>query len=238
MRAEEYLVRSSADSFSFVALNGRREGGLSWLTWTGVFDRVLPRDLSDVFSSLAGHADAPAAWTLVSYESVRGSFSDSLIMRGAGGHQVDLNSNADPTDDVSILFDPATDAYVSVAGRPVFRTLFDRSGLYVDGVLKRGWTGVNLSAQADALPASLNDPLTGAALAGSLPAFTANSTFPDGSATRRLDLESYADGSALGLETRRVADGFQQTQTATEFGGRSIQVLFSPRILVETGDIP
>lgn len=238
VRAEEYLVRSSADSFSFVALNGRREGGLSWFTWTGVFDRALPRDLSDVFASLAGHADAPAAWTLVSYESVRGSLSDSLVMRGDGGHQVDLNSNADPTDDVSILFDPATDAYVSVAGRPVFRTIFDRSGLYADGALKRGWTGANLSAQADALPASLNDPITGAALAGPLSAFTANSTFPDGSSTRRLDLESYADGSELGLETRRAGDGFQQTQTATEFGGRSIQVLFSPRILAETGALP
>ena len=31
---------------------------------------------------------------------------------------------------------------------------------------------------------------------------------------------------------------FEQTTTATEFGGRSIQVLVSPRILVETGGLP
>ena len=97
-----------------------------------------------------------------------------------------------------------------------------------------------------------------------LPSFTANSTFPDALLVRRTDVESYADGTLLVLETRAVRPeggaslrssfgpaaagpdwavallrgGFQQTVTASEFGGGSIQVLFSPRILILTGGLP
>lgn len=250
VRAEEFLVRSAAEQFTFVTLNERRGAGLSWFAWTGVFDQPLPRDLTSVLSSLVGTVDRAASWTLTSYEAVRSNGTDSIIESASGGHQVDFNSNADPADDVTVLFDPGRDVLISVSGRSVFHTLFDRSVLVVNGALKRGWTGTNLQAQSDALPMSL-------------PAFAANTTFPDASVVRRVDFESYADGSSWTLETRAVGprggtlprsafaadpggpswglgllrEGFQQTVTATEFEGRSIQLLLSPRILMETGGL-
>lgn len=251
LRAEEFLVRTAADRFGFVALNSRRGSGMSWYSWAGVFDRALPRDLSSVFAALAGTVQSASAWTLTSYAQTRAGSGHTLTETASGGHQVDLNSNADPLDDVASLYDPATDTYVSVVGRPVFRTLFDASSLSADGVVKRGWSGTNIQAQSDAVPLAL-------------PSYTANTTFPDSGSVRRVDLESYADGSWLVTETRAVnpeggtasrstfggattgspwalsllREGFQQTATASEFGGASIQVLFSPRILIVTGGLP
>ncbi|MDE2491645.1 MAG: hypothetical protein KGM24_12430, partial [Elusimicrobia bacterium] len=259
VRAEEFVVRTGADSFAFVALNSRAGGGLSYYSWRGTFDRALPTDLSPVFEDLPGTAGAAAPWTLTAYTMERSNGADTLTLSAAGGHQVDVNSNSDPLDDVSSLFDPAAAAFRSVSG-PVYETIFDKGGLYADGTLKRGWTGSNLQSQNDQTPASTTDPLTGAALASSLPSYTSNSTFPDAASARRDDLESYSDGTQVLTENVAVSpgggaadrgafggaasgaawqaallrQGFEQTTTASGFRG-AIDVLVSPRALIETG---
>jgi hypothetical protein len=266
VRAEEFLVRSSPTSFTFVALNGRAESGLSYYSWTGVFDLPLPKNLAPVFAILPGSAGAPAPWTLTGYTATSSNGVDVLVAKAAGGHQVDLNANADPTDDVSLLYDPATDRFTDVAGRAVFKTLFDRYGLYSDGILKNGWSGSGIQSPSEYLAdqATTNDPLTGAALAIPLPVFTANTTFPDAGSVRQAVLNSYSDGTSIAADNRAVSPGggvvsraafgdavsgaawqsgllrseFEQTTTASEFGGRSIDVLVSPRVLVETGGLP
>ncbi|MFI5344902.1 MAG: FecR domain-containing protein [Elusimicrobiota bacterium] len=262
VRAEEFVVRTGPSSFAFVALNARRGGGLTFYSWSGAFDRPLPTDLSGVFAVLPGSAGAPAPWTLTSYVATRSNGADSLVERGVGGHQVDLNGNLDPTDDVAVLFNPTTDAFVNVAGRPVFKVLFDGYGVYSNGVLKSGLTGSNLQSPNDALPAVANDPITGAALGASLPVFTSNTTFPDAGSARQVVYQSYADGTFVSSDNRSVAPGggaassselggaasgpafvtgmlksaFEQTTTASEFG-RSVDVMVSPRILAETGGL-
>lgn len=264
VRAEEFVVRTSPTSFTFVALNGRRGTGLSYYSWSGVFDAALPKNLAPVFAILPGSAGAPASWTLTAYTATFSNGVDSLVAAAAGGHQVDLNHNADPADDVAALFNPANDGFSNVAGQAVFKVLFDRHGLYSNGALKNGWTGANIQSQSDAVAAATNDPLTGAALAAPLPVFTTNATFPDAGAVRQAVLDSYSDGTAITTENRAVAPGggvvsraafgsatsgpawqsgllrsaFERTTTATEFGGRSIDVLVSPRVLVETGGLP
>jgi hypothetical protein len=263
VRAEQFVVRTSPESFAFVALNGRAGSGLSFYSWAGVFDVPLPKNLAGVFAILPGSAGAPAPWTLTAFTSVSSNGLDRLVASGAGGHQVDLNHNADPTDDVSSLYNPATDGFAGVAGQAVFKVLFDRYGLYSDGVLKSGWTGIGIQSQGDAAPASGSDPLTGAALAAPLPVFTTNTTFPDAGSVRQTVLTSYSDGTALSTDNRAVSLGggvvpraafggaasgpswqsgvlrsvFEQTTAASEFG-RSIDVLVGPRILVETGGLP
>ena len=158
---------------------------------------------------------------------------------------------------------PATDGFANVAGALVFKVLFDGYGAYSNGVLKRGWTGANIQSQNDAAPASANDPISGTALAAPLPVFTTNATFPDAGSARQIIYESYADGTSLTTDNRAVAPGggvvsraafgggasgpafqagllksaFEQTTTASEFR-RSVDVMVSPRILVETGGIP
>jgi hypothetical protein len=264
VRAEEFVVRNSPTSFTFVALSARRGAALSSFSWRGVFDLPLPKNLAPVFAILPGSAGAPAPWTLTAYTATTSNGVDSLVASAAGGHQVNLNGNFDPTDDVSVLFNPATDAFVNVAGQAVFKVLFDRYGLYANGVLKNGWIGAGIQQQSDAAAATTNDPLTGAALAMPLPVFTANSTFPDAGSVRQTVLNSYGDGTSITVDNRAVAPGggvvsrasfggatsgpawqggllrsvFEQTTTATEFGGRSIDVLVSPRVLVETGGLP
>ncbi len=264
VRAEEYVVRASPSSFEFVALNDRRGSGLSWYSWTGVFNSPLPMNLAPVFAVLPGSVGAPAPWTLTGYTSVSSNGIDSLVASGAGGHQVNVNGTSDPTEIVSVLYNPATDGFANVAGQAVYRVLFDRYGLYSDGVLKNGWTGTNIQSYTQVVAATTNDPLTGAALANPLPVFTTNTTFPDASSVSQTVLNSYSDGTSITVVNRSVPFGggvasqaafgdttpgpaldsgllrstFEQTITATEFGGRSIDVLVSPRILIETGGLP
>lgn len=251
VRVEEFVVRQSPSSFASVTLNGRRGAGLSWYSWSGTFDRALPKDLSSVFQSLPGTLDAPTSWTLTGYTETRSNGVDRLTAVASGGHQVDLNHNADPTDDVTSLYDPSRDVFVPVGvGRAAFKTLFDNYALRADGVLKSGWTGANIQAQSQATP------LTGV---------TTNTTFPDAGSVRQVVYNSYvSDGSFLQVDSRAVAPGggvvsrsafggatsgpawdagllrsaFQQTATATEFGGRSIDLVVSPRVLVERGALP
>jgi hypothetical protein len=167
-------------------------------------------------------------------------------------------------DDVATVFNPVTDSFFSVTAQPIYKVLFDRFGVYANGVLKRGWSGTNIQSQAEAVPASSLDPMTGAVLAVSLPVYTSNTTFPDNGSVRQIVHESYSDATVIQTETRAVSPGggvvtrsafgsattgplwltsllrsaFEQTTTATEFSGRRIQLIVSPRMLIETGRAP
>lgn len=255
VRAEEFVVRTGAASFSFVALNGRRAGGISYFSWAGAFDRALPADLSGVFAVLPGTAGSAAPWTLTSFTETRSNGSDALVVRGVGGHQVDLNANADPTDDVSVLFNPVTDAFADVSGRAVYKVLFDGLGVYANGVLKHGLTGSGITSPNDAAPATNNDPITGAALAAPLPVYTANVAGADAASGRITVGESYGDGTSITVDDRSIGQGgagaaldassgmdlqsallraaLEQTITASEFG-RPVDLMISPRFLIET----
>ena len=193
VRVEEYVVRPSASRLNLVVMN-RRPEGMSYYSWDATFGSALPRDLEPVFSGLRGGASA-APWTVTDFTATWSNGGNSLSERGSGGHQVDLNGNADPLDDVA-------------GGGTAFRTVFDRYGLYADGVLKRGFTGVNLQSYSDATASSFNDPITGAALGGALPVVVINTTFPDPASARRVRLESYGDGTSVRRE-----------ELALEFGG-------------------
>ncbi|MDP3542510.1 MAG: FecR domain-containing protein [Elusimicrobiota bacterium] len=192
VRVEEYVVRPSDSRLSLVVMNGRPEG-LSYYSWDGRFDRALPRNLEAVFAGLTGSA-AATAWTVTDFTATWATGGASLAERGSGGHQVDLNANADPLDDV--------------AAGTAFRTIFDRYGVYANGVLKRGFTGANLQTYSDAAASSTNDPLTGAALGANLPVVVINTTFPDGASARRVTREAYGDGTTITRE-----------DLALEFGG-------------------
>lgn len=193
VRVEEYVVRPAANRLSLVVMNGRPQG-LSYYAWKATFDSALPVGLQAVFAGLRGGASA-SPWTVTDFTATLSDGTNSLVEAGSGGHQADVNANGDPLDDVA-------------GGGTAFRTLFDRFGLYANGVLKRGWSGVNITGYADATASSLNDPLTGAALGAALPVVVINTTFPDAGAARRSTLESYGDGTSILRE-----------QLSLEFGG-------------------
>lgn len=182
VRVEEYVVRPAADRVALVVMNGRPDG-LSYFSWNALFTSALPVNLEPVFAGLGG-GPAASAWTVSAFATTYADARDSFVQRGEGGHQVDLNGNADPLDDI--------------AGTPTaFRTVFDRFGVYANGVLKRGFTGVNLQAYSDSVVSTVNDPLSGAALGGALPIVVINTTFPDAASARRQTRESYGDGTTI-----------------------------------------
>lgn len=193
VRVEEYVVRPAANRLALVVMNGRA-GALSYYAWDATFDAALPRGLEPVLAGLRGGA-AASAWTVTDFSATLSNGADSLVERGSGGHQVDVNGNADPLDDAA-------------GGGTAFRTLFDRWGLYANGVLKRGWSGANIQGYADAVASSVSDPLTGAALGAALPVVVINTTYPDAASARRSTLESYGDGTAITRE-----------RLALDFGG-------------------
>ncbi|MCR4295576.1 MAG: hypothetical protein NUW21_08580, partial [Elusimicrobia bacterium] len=193
VRVEEYVVRPSASRLALVVMNGRTDG-LSYYSWDGQFDRALPRNLEPVLAGLAGSA-SPTSWTVTDFTATWAGGGATLAEKGSGGHQVDLNANAEPLDDVP-------------GGGAAFRTIFDRYGVYANGALKRGFTGANLQTYFDAAASTTNDPLTGAALGAALPVVVINTTFPDAASARRLTREAYGDGTTITRE-----------EMALEFGG-------------------
>lgn len=202
VRVEEYVVRPASTRLNLVVLNGRAEG-LSYYSWNALFDTALPLNLEPVMAGLAG-GSAATPWTATDFTATWSNGTSALSEKGSGGHQVDLNGNADPLDDVA-------------GGGTAFRTVFDRYGLYANGVLKRGFTGVNLQAYSDATASSFNDPITGAALGAALPVVVINTTFPDSGSARQVRLESYGDGTTLRRE-RLALDFNGGTAPRSSFG--------------------
>jgi hypothetical protein len=222
VRVEEYVVRPTGTRLALVVMNGRADG-LSYYSWDGTFDVALPRNLEPVLAGLAGGA-AATAWTVTDFTMTRADGRGALIEKGSGGHQVDLNGNADPLDDVA-------------GGGTAFRTVYDRFGVYADGVLKRGFTGVALQAYSDAAASTTNDPLTGALLGAALPVSVISTTFPDGASARQVRLETYGDGTSLVRETLSLEFGGgagpragfgspdRNAEDRTTFGGRTIRIV-------------
>jgi len=196
VRVEQYVVRPSGDRLALVVMNGRSDG-LSYFSWDGRFDVALPRNLEPVMAGLALSGSAATAWTVTDFTTTRTNGPDSIVERGSGGHQVDVNSNADAFDDV--------------AGSAVaFKTLFDRYGLYANGVLKRGYSVVGLQSYSDRATgtSTTNDPLTGAALGAPLATVTITPPlFPDAASAREQTLESYSDGTQISRESLTLEFG-------------------------------
>jgi hypothetical protein len=110
--------------------------------------------------------------------------------------------------------------------------------------------------------ATTNDPITGAALAAPLPLFGGQtSTFPNANQIHQVIYDSYGDGTFIQWDNFITNDqgqiatpgqfsapssgasytqqllnfNYEQVVTASEFGGRTIDLLVAPKILVQSG---
>jgi hypothetical protein len=261
VRVEEFMLRPAPNEFKLVVLNGT-QSGLSYFYYLGAFNQNLPANLSGPFSQLAGSAGTAPSYWLTSFQAGWGTSRDTVVEIGQGGHPVDLNNNNDPSDDVTWLFNSNTNSYINVAGQPVYETLFDRYGLYVDGTLKYGWAGVNIQSVADeqAVLATTNDPITGALLPSPLPIQSVTTTYPNPAKLQQVVYASYGDGTFLQWSNQAFVYGggaaapsgatgpvfnagltafdAEQVVTASEFDGRSIDLVIAPKILVQSGLLP
>lgn len=259
VRVEDFIIRPAPNQFKLVVLNSSKDSGFDYFTYLGTFNTTLPPDLSIALDELPGTVGAPPAYYLTAFQVVRSNTTDSIVQMATGGHPVDVNFNGDPNSAVSVLFNPATNSYMNVAGLHVYQTLFDNYGLYVDGSLKFGWIGTNIqsgvygSVDPPAL-ASTTDPFTGATLGTPLPTQSLSTTYPSAGQAHQVVYQSYSDGTFIQFDNYAIDGqgqiagalqfeaptgllnfGYEQVITATQFQGRSIDLVIAPKILVETG---
>ena len=210
VRLEEYVIRPQPDQFKFVALDGR-SGGMDYFYYLGTFNRGLPVDLTTVVAQMPGCADRPCDYYLTEFYAGRSNGTDSISEHGVNtvaAGQIDVNGNADPADNVSSLFSSASNAYVDVSNRSVYQTVFNDYGLYLNGKLKLGLSGGSgITGHQDAIPATVTDPVSGAALTAvnawldpatnQLATPSPAVTFPSADLLHRQIYELYSDGSYL-----------------------------------------
>ena len=261
VRVEQYIVRPAANQFKLVVLN-ERKASFNYFYYLGTFNQSLPTDMSVALRQLNGTVDTPPDYWLTSFESGRSNTTDSLVELAQGGHPVDVNNNGVAGDAVSSLFDARTNAYVDTTGRSVYQTIFDKEGLYVNGTLKSGWTGTNLQSytlRTDVTTTNL-DPFTNAAV--SVPGSAGTTiTFPDADKVHQVITTTYLDGTSLSFDNYIIDDkgkiatvadfanvtagpsfieklmqyNFQTVVSATEFGGRKIDLVVAPKMFVQAG---
>ncbi len=260
VRLEEYIVRPAPNQFKLVVLN-EREARFDYFYYLGTFNKDLPKDLSTALRQLPGGVGSAPDYFMTGFETGRSNTKDSMIERALEGHLVDVNNNATASDDVKFFYDSVTDSYVDVTGKSVYQTIFDKYGFYINGGLKYGWTGNNAQSYSDTTASSVADPITGAALAAALPARSVSVTFPDAGSIHQVIYESYSDGtftqwdnyilddqgkvatisdfqgirSGAAYKEKILQFNFEQVVTASEFGGRKIDLVVEPRIFIQAG---
>ncbi len=253
VQLEEYVMRPAADQFKLVVLN-KRESRLDYFFYKGTFNAALPVDLSAALRQLGGTPGTPD-WYLTSYQTGRSNTLDMVEENASGGHPVNINGNLDLADDVASYFDSASDSFVPVAGA-FYKTLFDNYSIKYNGTQTYAWTPVAPNVQS-----YLSSEVTTAIFGGN-GNYNIETSFPDGTFLHNRILETYGtgddftqydnyiidnDGKTASLENfAGVTTGpqykeallqwnFQQVITSSFFGGRKIDLVVEPKILIQSG---
>lgn len=137
VRVESYIVRPAANQFKLVILNARVDR-FDYFFYRGVFNRALPDNLRDALVQVNGCIGTACTWYLTSRERAASNLTDVYRVVESGGHQVNVNGNADAGDNVTAAVDFQTGRLVSVAGA-YFKTLFDEGDVTFNGVSHTSW---------------------------------------------------------------------------------------------------
>ncbi|MCX5784335.1 MAG: FecR family protein [Elusimicrobia bacterium] len=261
VQLEEYVMRPAADQFKLVVLN-KRESRLDYFFYKGTFNTTLPSDLSLALRQLGGTPQSPS-WYLTAYQTGRSNTIDAVEENASGGHPVDINHNLDLSDDVDSYFDSATDIFVPVTGA-FYKTLFDYYSIKYDGTQTYAWEPASgiapFAAGVGGIQNTGSDLKT--AIFGGSASYAIDSSFPDGTFLHNRIRETYGagadftqydnyiidnDGKTAGIaDFAGVTSGpqykeallkwnFQQVITSSFFGGRKIDLVVEPKILIQSG---
>lgn len=171
-------------------------------------------------------------------------------------------------DDVTAAYDPASASFIPLAtGRPFFTTLYDNYNLTFNGVSHQSWAGTNIQnmVKTDALaPVFTNVTTVQSSPACAPPDCTYNEIgegiFHDvvyasnvaGDVWEKYDSYVISDAGKIAKASDFSATGFGGTSfkqtllgwnfetivTASEFGGRKIDLVVEPKIFIQSGLIP
>lgn len=262
VRLEEYIIRPAADQFKFVVLNERQDR-FDYFYYLGTFNTTLPSDLSVALRQLGGCAGAACQYFLTGYETGRSNTIDNMKETASGGHMVDVNGNADTADNVTAVYDPVSDTFVPVTGA-FYDTLYDTYNLSFNGVTHDGWNqpGGNVQSYLPAALPSRTQVTTLQSPPGCGPpdcTYTEDGVLhsviyaANGAGTIWEKYDNYIisdagkiaktsdfSGITTGSQYKKTLLGwnFQTVVTASEFGGRKIDLVVEPRILIQSGIIP
>lgn len=253
VQLEEYVMRPAADQFKLVVLD-KRESRLDYFFYKGTFNTTLPTDLSLALRQMGGAPQSPS-WYLTAYQTGRSNTIDSVEENATGGHPVDVNGNLDPSDDVASYFDSATDLYAPVAGS-FYKTLFDYYSIQYNGTQTYAWAPNTPGVQS-----YLSSDITTTIFGGNAN-YNIEPSFPDGTFLHNRIRETYGTGDDFTQYDNYIIDddgkpadisdfagitsgpqykesllkwNFQQVITSSFFGGRKIDLVVEPKILIQSG---
>lgn len=241
VRMEEYTIRPEANQFKYVVLNTRGDRfDFGKILFT--FNAALPANLSDATAGMITSPGASApAWYLTSMNSVMSNTLDKVTEDASGGAMVYNGSLTDPR------FNLVFNSYSFYAAGPAEAN--DNGGLG-----KLLWTKTDYNVYN-------NSQSNITYLGGSAPAITASSpsgsdafhtyaknTYSDGTWIAAEDFVLFDDGDILstgdfssGLGQGDTVDAvtdrlnFQRVYTSSLFGGRTIDLVYSAKLLKDAG---
>lgn len=254
VQLEEYIMRPADDQFKLVVLN-KREEQLDYFFYHGTFNTALPADLGQALAQVSGTPGVPD-WYLTSYRTGRSNTVDSVEENAWDGHPVDVNSNADSSDDITSYFNSATNSYETVSGS-FYKTLFDYYTIKYNGTQTYAWTPVSANVQS-----YMSSAIT-TSIYGGNSNYDIDTSLPDGTYLHHRIKETYGaagdvytqydnyifdnDGNVAELDDfagaasgpqykERLLDwNFQQVITSSFFGDRKIDLVVEPKILIQSG---
>ncbi|MBI4352159.1 MAG: FecR domain-containing protein [Elusimicrobia bacterium] len=241
VRMEEYTIRPAADQFKYVVLNTRADRfDFGKILFT--FNTDLPEDLSQAtLTMLSSPGTTAPEWQLTAMNSVMSNTADKVTEDAGGGAMVYNGSLTDPR------FNLVFGNYSFYAAGPAEAN--DNGGLG-----KLLWTKTNYNVP-------LNTHGSISYLGGSAPVADgsfpsgedvfhtfAKNTYGDGTWIAAQDFVLFNDGDLLstgdfsgGLGAGDTVDeitdklNFQRIYTSSLFSGRTINVMYSAKLLKEIG---
>lgn len=254
VRLEEYIMRPAADTFKFVVLN-ERENRFDYFYYKGQFNKTLPSDLSAALKDLNGKIDAAPEYYLLAYETGRSNTQDTIAETATGGHLVDVNNNAATDDDVTNYYNSANDTFETVAtGRSFFKPLFNNYSYKINNTEKIKWepkTGVtNIQSSSDlkytyagqVMWTGTEWPSGENVLNQRINVYYGDGTWEkwdnyiisdEGKTASKTDFGGITTGAEY--KEQLLKWNYEQVITASEFGGRKIDLCVEPKILIKSG---
>ena len=241
VRMEEYTIRPAADQFKYVVLNTRADRfDFGKILFT--FNAALPADLSQATLNMISSPGSTAPqWQLVAMNSVMSNTTDKVTEDASGGGMAYNGSLTDPR-------------YNLVFGNYSFYAAGPAEANDNGGLGKLFWTKTNYNVPANHYDSisflGSAAPLIDASSPSGADVFHtfAKNTYNDGTWIAAEDFVLFNNGDLLaagefsqGLGNGNTVDeitdklNFQRVYTSSLFGGRTIDVMYSAKLLKEIG---
>ncbi len=143
VRLEQYIMRPADNQFKLVSLNERADR-FDYYYYLGTFNSALPADLSVALRQMGGCVGSACQYSMTGYEVGRSNTIDTILESATGGHMVNVNTNADLTDDITSYFDTSLNTFVKLnPGDAFYKTFYDNYSIKYNDTTFLMWSPVS-----------------------------------------------------------------------------------------------